>query len=231
MARKTPDDRLARLVETATTVFIAQGYRRTQMADVAEALGVAKGTVYLYVESKEALFDLVARAAAGDRSLIDDPKLPLKTPKPAATLRFARAQLLERHTLPALTAALRRKRVADFPSELEAIVRELYRTLRDNRIGIKLLDRCASDYPELAAIWYAQGRDAVLSLLTVYLDARARAKLLRRPPDIAVAARFILETAVTWAVHRHWDAHPQRIDDETAEETVVHFIRNALVRD
>jgi AcrR family transcriptional regulator len=39
------------------------------MADVAEALGVAKGTLYLCVESKEALFDAVLRYADGrDRS-------------------------------------------------------------------------------------------------------------------------------------------------------------------
>ena len=33
------------------------------MEDVAKALRVAKGTLYVYVESKEALFDLVARCA------------------------------------------------------------------------------------------------------------------------------------------------------------------------
>ena len=55
MARSIPVGRLEHLVDCATSVFIDQGYRRTQMADVADALGVAKGTLYLYVESKEAL--------------------------------------------------------------------------------------------------------------------------------------------------------------------------------
>jgi len=59
MARKTPPNRLEQLVEHATRVFVEQGYRRTQIADVAAAMGVAKGTIYLCVESKEALFDLV----------------------------------------------------------------------------------------------------------------------------------------------------------------------------
>ena len=229
MARSVPDDRLNRLIDCATEVFIAQGYRRTQMADVAAALGVAKGTLYLYVESKEALFDLVSRAAAGDYSLLQGAKLPLKTPKAGATLRFARTQLLERHALPALSAAIAARRVANVAEESDRIVRELYSTLRDNRIGIKLLDRCASDYPELAELWYREGRDAVLALLTAYLEARVRKKLLREPPNIAVAARFILETAVLWAVHRHWDPHPQQIDERTAEDTVVHFVRAALI--
>ena len=37
MARKIPDDRFEQLIDTATQVFIEQGYRRTQMADIADA--------------------------------------------------------------------------------------------------------------------------------------------------------------------------------------------------
>ena len=88
MARRTPEDRLEQLVECATRIFIEQGYAHTQMADVAAALGVAKGTVYLSVESKEALFDLVARYAdapgpsrrsRGSRSGRPDPAPPSGT--------------------------------------------------------------------------------------------------------------------------------------------------------
>ena len=39
MARQIPEHRLKDLLECATRVFIAQGYRRTQMADVARASG------------------------------------------------------------------------------------------------------------------------------------------------------------------------------------------------
>jgi len=42
MPRTAPPDRLDRLVDVATRVFVEQGYRRTQMADVADALGVAE---------------------------------------------------------------------------------------------------------------------------------------------------------------------------------------------
>ncbi len=86
MSRTTPDDRLPQLIAAATEVFIEQGYRRTQMADVAEALGVAKGTLYLYVESKDALFDLVCRSA--DRPFERPATLPVPTPSPRATRRI-----------------------------------------------------------------------------------------------------------------------------------------------
>jgi len=63
MPRAIPESRLQDLLACATRVFIDQGYRRTQVADIASALGVAKGSVYLYVESKEALFYAALRYA------------------------------------------------------------------------------------------------------------------------------------------------------------------------
>jgi AcrR family transcriptional regulator len=231
MARSVPDDRLAQLVECATRVFIEQGYRRTQMADVAKALGVAKGTLYLYVESKDALFDLVARCADDDRPFEKAPALPIRTPKPGATLKYVRERLARNEVPAALTTALGRRRVSDPRAELERIVRELYDTLARNRRGIKLLDRSASDYPELAALWFEGARGGLVGLLARYLADRGRRKLLRQVPDPAIAARLLIETVVFWAVHRHWDPHPQPVDDSVAEDTVVRFIVSALAKE
>src|SRR6185369_5159910 len=126
MARRVPDDRLEQLVDAATRVFIEQGYAKTQMADVATALGVAKGTVYLYVESKEALFDLVARYADAPRPFEKKPSLPVRTPKPGATLRYVRERIAQSQVPPTLARALAGKRMDDARRELEAIVSELY---------------------------------------------------------------------------------------------------------
>lgn len=231
MPRIIPDDRLARLVDCATEVFIAQGYRRTQMADVAKALGVAKGTLYLYVESKDALFDLVARCADEPHPFEKLPALPIRTPKPAATVRYIRERIARQQVPPALTAALAAKRVTDPRAELETIVRELYDALARNRRGIKLLDRSAPDYPELAALWFEGARGGLVRLLVQYLEDRCHRKLFRSVPDTAVAARMVIETAIFWAVHRHWDPHPQPVDESIAKETVVRFIVNALAKE
>jgi AcrR family transcriptional regulator len=229
MARTIPADRLEHLVQRATAVFIQQGYQRTQMANVAAALGVAKGTLYLYVESKDALFDLVLRCADAQRPLPPVPSLPLPTPKPGETLRYVRERLATNQTLPALAGALTRQRMTDARAELTTIVCELYDTLARNRQGITLLDRSARDHPELAALWFKGARGGVMAMLTQYLENRMRRKLLRPAPDVAVAARWLLETLVFWAVHRHWDPHPQPVDEAVARDTVVQLMVNALV--
>lgn len=226
-----PDDRLEQLVECAARVFIERGYARTQMADVAAALGVAKGTLYLYVESKEALFDLVARHADARPPFSERPELPVRTPKPGATVEYVRAQLAERRIPPTLAKALSRQRTDDARAELEAIVRELYDTLASHRRGIKLLDASARDNPELAGLWFEGARGGLIRALTQYLEHRMRRKALRAVPDPGVTARMLLETVVFWAVHRHWDPHPQAVDESAAKESVVRFILGTLTKE
>src|SRR5262249_22161953 len=186
MARSVPANRIEKLVDCATEVFIEQGYRRTQMEDVAAAVGIAKGTLYLHVDSKEALFDLVVRFADGPRPLPNPLKLPIPTPRTGATARYIRERLSQHQVPEALTGALVAHRVVDARAELDAITTEFYDTLAANRRGIKLLDRSARDLPELAALWFEGARGGLIQALRRYLDDRIRRGLLRAFPDTGV---------------------------------------------
>jgi AcrR family transcriptional regulator len=48
--------RSAEIMEAAREVFARRGYSETTMDEIAEAAGVAKGTLYLYFKSKRALY-------------------------------------------------------------------------------------------------------------------------------------------------------------------------------
>src|SRR5207249_8540657 len=52
---KSPEDRRQEILDAAVKVFGEKGVSRATVADIAEAAGVAKGTVYLYFGSKEQL--------------------------------------------------------------------------------------------------------------------------------------------------------------------------------
>jgi AcrR family transcriptional regulator len=231
VARPVPDDRAEQLVDAALAVFIEEGYARAQMASVASRLGVAKGTVYLYVESKEALLDLAVRYADVPRPFALRPELPARTPKPGDTVGYVRERLARQQVPPLLASGLARERVRDVRVELEGIVREIYDLLAANRQGIKLLDRSARDHPELASLWFDGARRGLVSLVSDYVADRMRRKLLRPLPDATVAARMLIENVAFWSVHRHWDPHPQKVDDALARETVVRFVLSALLSD
>jgi AcrR family transcriptional regulator len=232
VTRKRPADRLDQLIECATQVFTAQGYRRTQMADIARTMGVAPGTLYLYVESKEALFDLVVqRTLLRENEAPPPPTLPIPTPPIGATLDKLRERLAEANALPQLDAALERDDGIEPRAELEAIVRELYAANSRYRRAKNLIAASARDWPDLAAIYYVEIRRDVIRRLTRYLERRIAQKRLRPVPDVATAARLIAETVTWFARHRYGAPDSAMIRDDAAQETVVHVLVSAFCPD
>jgi AcrR family transcriptional regulator len=231
VSRPIPPDRLERLIEVATNAFIAQGYQRTQVEDVAIALGVAKGTLYGYVESKAALFDVAVRCADGHEPLPSLSVLPLPTPEPGATVAAVRARLIAETENLELLVALARTEHPDPAAELGSIVRVVYTRMCRNGRGIKLVDRCAQDQPELAEAWFGQGRWAQHAALVAYLEQRIGKGLLRPVPNTQVAARAILEAIAFWAVHRHWDPSPQAVEEADVEATLLAMTLHGLAKE
>lgn len=57
--KKPEDDKRQRILEAAIAQFAARGFENASIADIAGDAGIAKGTVYLYFPSKDALIDEV----------------------------------------------------------------------------------------------------------------------------------------------------------------------------
>lgn len=231
MPRKRPADRFDQLVDAATRVFIASGgFKRASIDEVAKVLGVAKGTLYLYVESKEALFDLVLRRA--DHRDLPEPELPVRTPAAGATVTFLR----ERMTLGALLEAIGEVLESDEPArpvceELELVFDALYDSMSENRTTIRLVNNSAFDLPEIAEIWFGGTRGTLNRRLADYLARRADAGHLRALPEPVAAARFFTETVHWFAVSRTFDPLPDGIDDTVARATAKAVILRAFLQD
>jgi AcrR family transcriptional regulator len=63
--RRRPEARPEEILHAALTVFGERGFAQTRLEDVARKAGVSKGTLYLYFDSKDALFRAVVRAVKG----------------------------------------------------------------------------------------------------------------------------------------------------------------------
>ncbi|MEM9177661.1 MAG: TetR/AcrR family transcriptional regulator, partial [Myxococcota bacterium] len=198
MARRIPETRFDDLVRGATRVFIEAGYRRTQMADVANEIGVAKGTLYGYVESKDALFALCLAFADATKPIPLPEPLPLETPPAGEIGRRVAEAVGQEIALPRLEAALSGETPADVAQEAREIVGELFDLMHARRFGIKLLDRCM-DQPELAGLWQSRGREEVRAAIGGYLAARKASGRLRTFEDPRLAARMVIEICTTWA--------------------------------
>jgi TetR/AcrR family transcriptional regulator, cholesterol catabolism regulator len=59
--RKPREERWAELIEVATQVFYEKGYDGASLQDIADRLGMLKGSLYYYIQSKEdLLFDVIS---------------------------------------------------------------------------------------------------------------------------------------------------------------------------
>jgi len=220
---------LSDLLEAATTVFAAKGYRQTQMSDIAREMGVSQGTLYNYVESKEALFLLVCQHGFSDRPIEPPQAPPIAAPSFETMVQKVREQMFASTHLDALAAALRRKDVLDARSELEGVLRELYSVIERHRRGFDVIERSALDVPEMAHMLFMEGRRTGVAGLARYLASRIESGHFRPVPEVPTAARFIIE-AITWfARHRHNTPDSEMISDRDALETTIHFLVNALI--
>ena len=61
------------IIDAALEEFTAQGFTATKLDDVAERAGIGKGTIYLYFDSKEILFEeVVRRNLLGGREIVEN---------------------------------------------------------------------------------------------------------------------------------------------------------------
>lgn len=228
MARQIPEHRIDELVRAATEVFIARGYRLTQMSDVAEAVGVAKGTLYGYVESKDALLWLCLVHADETGRIPIPESLPVERLAEGALSQAVKAELARQVNQPALERALRGSAPADAVEEARAVVGEIFDLMYRHRHGIKLLDRCL-DHPELGHLWQSQGREETRLAMARYIESRIESGHFRPVPNLRLAARIVIEGCATWAVHIHWDRSPEPFDPAEARDAVIESLVRGLL--
>jgi AcrR family transcriptional regulator len=80
MVRTIPPGRFSVVITATAQVLITHGYHRTQVQDLADALGLANGTLYGYAQGKAALFAAAVRFADGHKPLPTPADLPVPDP-------------------------------------------------------------------------------------------------------------------------------------------------------
>ena len=65
--RRRKEARPQEILDAALTVFAEKGFAAARMDDIAARAGVTKGTIYLYFESKDAVFKALLAESIGER--------------------------------------------------------------------------------------------------------------------------------------------------------------------
>jgi AcrR family transcriptional regulator len=163
------------------------------------------GSLYNYVESKEALFYLLVDRGADPPSDWKPKTWPVRTPTRDRLMKRLRQQIAASFALPQLEAALERQRVPDIRAELEGIVWELYERTEHTRERATVISRSAADLPDFFQLFFVRVRRDLITRLTRYVQRRMDDGYFSSDLDPAVAGRFLLETVTTFARHRYTD--------------------------
>jgi AcrR family transcriptional regulator len=221
--RRRPPDRLDHILDAALRVFARTGLERSKMSDVAAEAGVSQGTLYNYVESKEALFGLLLdRGLGGD--LPEPTTFPVRGPSPATLAARMEEAVSAGFALPKLEEALRRRRVTDARVELAGIIDELFERTVATREAADAVERSAHDVPELAAVFYGKVRRRLFDQLAALIRRRSASGHYRQT-DAPAIARMIIESVTMFGRHIYNDRAPPDFDLEAARKAV----RDALV--
>ena len=230
MPRKRPHFRLDSIADAATEAFIRGGYAPTGVAQIAAAAKVGPGTVYLYAESKEALFDLAVRRA------FEDPRLwtltlPHPLPDRGEVADAVWRCLQNAAHFPQLWLAADSPPPRDIVAELQGIVGELYAWLYRYRRGVKLIERCAGDWPEVARVFERRFWRGGVHRVADYLQRRMREEVIPERPDPLAAAHVLVESLAWMAVHRHWSSEGAELPEPAGAATVQALLVTALTKE
>jgi AcrR family transcriptional regulator len=227
MPRRRPPDRLDQILEAATRVFARSGLENSKMSDVAAEAGVSHGTLYLYVESKEALFRLLLDRGLGAAKPAPS-ALPLKSPSASALATRMDEAIAATFALPKLDAALARRRVRDAAGELTEVIDELYERTLATRQAADVVERSARDVPELAAVFYGKVRKDLFGRME-RLVARRIESGHYHDRDPKLIARLIIETVTTFARHIYNDVEPPAFDLVDAKPAIIATLVTGVV--
>jgi AcrR family transcriptional regulator len=132
--QRRKDARAPEILDAALAMFAQKGFAATRLDDIAAKAGITKGTIYLYFDSKQALFEALARQSIGQQLDAVKAQLSVFPGSSADLLRLVLttmghfAMTSDRVVLPRLVLA----EAANFPELAEFWRREII----DRGIGI-----------------------------------------------------------------------------------------------
>lgn len=223
MSRYRTEARLERILEAALGTFLELGYRGTKLQEVADRAGVSVGSLYSYLENKEALFELVLRTALHE-PIPDVDALPFRSAHGADHISWVWERLQEIARFPRLEEAVACDEPEDALQEFEEVLREIWAWQSRYWRAIELIERCAKEWPDLHMLYYKQFRRGVFGRAASLIERRMSQGVIRRYPDSATALRVIVENIAFFAMHRHVRADSADLDEDVSRETVIRML-------
>lgn len=214
--------RIKAIADAATTLFLQQGYSKTQISHIAKAVGVSVGTIYLDFTGKEEIMHFVLKCTIDPDFINHDFERPIKD-----SLFVG----LENDIV-----ALFKKTGKDFAKHLsndasdyslEALVSDAFDLLSQYAVGCLFIEKNQFDFSYLAE-HYKNYRKNFYETMTRYLTAFIANGTVRPLEHIDLSITLIIEILSWWAMDmRHTSFETQDISLSLAKKVCLDNIVRA----
>ncbi|MGN6715564.1 TetR/AcrR family transcriptional regulator [Anaerocolumna jejuensis] len=217
------DERLYKIFDGASSMFIKQGYTRTQMNQIAKAAGIAVGSMYNLFESKEAVYGFVIKCIISPGYINSSLSLPI-TEKDFTGLEE------EIHSVLINNSKEFDKHKEDIPAgyNFKNMISNAFDTVAKYSRGCLIFEKNTDVHEEYVEL-YRQFRSHFFTSVYEYLKLFEKHGDIRKIEDLKLAARFIIESISWWTMDLPYNAFEvqEEITEEAAKKVVIDALSHA----
>ena len=216
------NDRLKAIAGAATVLFLQQGYAKTQISHIANAVGISVGTIYLDFAGKKEILHFILKCT------IDPDFIDRDFERPITGDIFSG---LENELVAAFEgtgndfAKHLGNDAADY--DLEALVSDAFDLLAKYAVGCLFIEKNHFDFKFLAAHYRAY-RQRFLETMAEYLRAFIKSGKVRPLEQLALSTTLIIEILSWWAMDMRFTSFEiQDISPDLAKKVCMDNILSA----
>lgn len=214
--------RIDSITEAATSLFLTQGYSKTQISHIAKAVGVSVGTIYHDFVGKKEIMHYILKCT------IQPDFAGQISEKPISDANFAG---LEQEIVEVLEDSAEKFEKPLLNSlegyTFESLISDAFDLLSQYAAGCLFIEKNQYDFPFLAKHYKAY-RKRFLSTMTEYLKAFMEIGVIRNISNIELTTILIVETLSWWAMDiRYTSFETSNIPMEAAKEVCMDNIVSA----
>ena len=187
-------DRIKSIADSATSLFLQQGYSKTQISHIAKAVGVSVGTIYLDCTGKKEIMHFILKCTLDSNFINREFSKPI-TDDLFASLENDIVEMFEQ-TGNDLTRHLA-SHAEDY--NLEALVSDVFDMMSKYAVIFLFIEKNQFDFKFLAE-HYKQYRKRFIEVMTQYMTEFIEQGTVRPLENLELTTALIIEILSWWAM-------------------------------
>ncbi len=218
------DERLPRILDAASRLFILTGFQQTQINHIAKAAKISVGSVYTLFSSKQAIFSFALKCT------IDPTFIDRQFELPITERLFINLEAEVAETFETISSQLS-EHLNDRTYLFHDALSDAFDIISRYAAGCLMLEKNPDEHREMTRK-YIRYREVFHHTLLSYVQRYMEEGQVRRLEQPALSVKFMVESLAWWGMHVRYDVfeRPAGITQVLAKETCLDALTHAFMR-